>query len=69
VKISELNLSKGEEDILISIVGRRFNQNKKEIKIISNRFPNRLENKKYAILQLDKLIFEAKKIYKISKDE
>ena len=69
MKISELNLSKGEEDILISIVGRRFNQNKKEIKIISNRFPNRLENKKYAILQLDKLIFEAKKIYKISKDE
>ena len=69
MKISELNLSKGEEDILISIVGRRFNQNKKEIKIISNRFPNRLENKRYAILQLDKLIFEAKKIYKISENE
>ena len=47
------------------MVGKRFNTGKREITLITERFPNRMENKKYLIFQLEKLIEESRKLAKI----
>ena len=46
------------------MLGKRYNQGKREFRLISSRFPNRIENKKYLTLLLEKLILEAKELNK-----
>ena len=65
----ELGLSDGEEAMFRAMVGKRFNPGKREVRIVCDRFPNRIENKKYAIIQLERLISESKRIYKMQIDE
>ena len=50
------------------MVGPRYNTGKQEIKLVSDRFPNRIENKRYLILLLEKLIADAKRIDGIADD-
>jgi hypothetical protein len=50
------------------MVGPRYNRSKKEVKLTTTRFPNRIENKKYLIYLLEDLIREAKNLAKLDLD-
>ena len=60
VFVRDLGLTKDEEAILLEMVGKRYNQGRKEIKLTADRFPNRIENKRYLIVLLENLVTEAK---------
>lgn len=62
VGIDDLGLTKEELDIFIEIVGPRFNQSKNECRITCDRFTNRIENKKYTIIMLERAVAESKRI-------
>lgn len=55
-------MSKDEEYILIRMVAKRFNVGRREIRLTSERFPNRIENKRYLIYLLENLVAEAKNL-------
>jgi len=55
-----LGLTKDEEAIFLEMVGKRYNQGRKEVKLTADRFPNRIENKRYLIVLLENLVTEAK---------
>ncbi len=63
-----MNLSKQELDIFRALVGERYNNGKRELRLVARRFPNKIENKRYLIYQLERLLEEARKISK-AKDE
>mmetsp|Transcript_11041 Transcript_11041/g.15233 ORF Transcript_11041/g.15233 Transcript_11041/m.15233 type:complete len:183 (-) Transcript_11041:3-551(-) len=63
VSLSHLNLNDDERLIFIRMVAARFNQGRNEVKLVSNRFPNRLENKKYLIYMLESLLLETRRLY------
>ena len=48
------------------MVGTRYNVGKKEIKLTCERFPNRIENKRYLVLLLENLVRECKKLFAMS---
>lgn len=58
----DLNLSPDELKVFLRMIGPRYNHNTKEVKITCKRFPNRIENKRFAVLTLEKLLAEARKI-------
>ena len=60
----DLGLTKEEEAVVIAMVGTRYNQGRKEIKLTSDRFPNRIENKRYLVVLLENLLTEAKTLSK-----
>ena len=66
VSISDLGLSKEEQIIFIEMIGKRYNTGKREVNLTCDRFPNRIENKRYLTLLLENLILESKKLYKLS---
>jgi hypothetical protein len=47
------------------MVGKRYNVGRREVKLTAERFPNRIENKRYLILLLESLILESKKLNKL----
>jgi Mitochondrial ribosomal subunit protein len=53
VASSNLGLSSDELDIFLAMVGPRYNPGRKDLKIVCDRFPNRIENKKYSIIILE----------------
>jgi hypothetical protein len=64
VFVRDLGLTKEEEAVVIAMVGKRYNQGRKEIKLTSDRFPNRIENKRYLVVLLENLLAEAKTLSK-----
>ncbi len=64
LKVAEhdLQLSDGELQILRRMVGPRYNTGTREIRLTANRFPNRIENKKYLIYLLESLVKNAKSL-------
>ncbi len=62
VSINDLGLSDIEKNVLIKMVGSRYNPGKKEIRLITEEFPNRLENKKYLTHLLEHLLAETRRI-------
>jgi hypothetical protein len=55
--------------MFLAMVGSRFNPGKREVRITCDRFPNRIENKKYTIIQLERLIIESKRIFHLQSEE
>lgn len=51
-----------EKKVFIEMVSTRFNTGRRQVKLVTNRFPNRLENKKYLVYLLEKLIAESKRL-------
>ena len=51
-----------EKEVFIEMVGPRYNTGKKEVRLTSDRFSNRIENKKYLGNLLEKLIAESKRL-------
>jgi len=62
VNTADLGLSKDELAVFVEMVGPRHNQGKRTVRLTADRFPNRLENKKYLIMLLEKLIAESKRL-------
>lgn len=60
--INDLGLTDIEKKVFIEMVGKRYNSGKREVKLITNRFPNRIENKKYLIYLLEMLKSESKRL-------
>ena len=50
------------------MVGPRYNTGKKEVRLTSDRFSNRVENKKYLTNLLEKLIAESKLLASTASD-
>jgi hypothetical protein len=62
VAIPDLNLNDTERRIFVRMVGPRYQQGRHEVKLVSDRFPNRLENKKYLIYLLESLLLETRRL-------
>jgi hypothetical protein len=63
VKVADCGFSSDlERNIFIEMVGKRYNTGKKEVRLTTDRFSNRIENKKYLTLLLERLIAESKKL-------
>ena len=62
VAIPDLNLNDTERRIFVRMVGPRYQQGSHEVKLVSDRFPNRLENRKYLIFLLESLLLETRRL-------
>jgi hypothetical protein len=62
VKTADLGLNEEELKIFLVMVGPRYNQGRKEVKLTCKRFPNRIENKRFLVLTLENLLAEAKNL-------
>ena len=62
VKLEDLPLSPREMQVFMEMVGPRINPGKRELKLTAERFVNRVENKRYLIYLLEKLLLEARRL-------
>mmetsp|Transcript_13516 Transcript_13516/g.20305 ORF Transcript_13516/g.20305 Transcript_13516/m.20305 type:complete len:172 (+) Transcript_13516:173-688(+) len=62
VSIQDLNLNPEELKVFLRMVGPRYNHHRREVRIVCKQFPNRIENKRFAVLTLEKLLKEARNI-------
>lgn len=44
------------------MVGPRYDGAKQEVRIVCKRFPNRIENKRFSVLLLERLLAEARRL-------
>ncbi len=51
-----------EREIFRQIVGRRFNEERNQLKLTSNQFASRIENKRHLCWMLDRIIIGAKRL-------
>jgi hypothetical protein len=65
VSIDDLNLSATEQKIFCQMVGPRFNPGKRIVTLTCNKFPNRIENKRYLIVLLENLLAEMRRLEKV----
>ncbi|CAM9653765.1 unnamed protein product [Pylaiella littoralis] len=62
VPVPELGLSASEEERLIQIVGPRYRENRQVLRLVSDRFPNRIDNKRYLVHLLENILVEARNV-------
>jgi small subunit ribosomal protein S35 len=62
VSATDLCLNETELAVLQEMVGPRFNKNRGIIKLTSDRFPNRVENKRYLTFLLENILLECKRL-------
>ena len=62
VSIDDLGLQPRELEVFVEMVGRRVNLGRRELKLTCEQFTNRVENKRYVVYLLEKLIVEAKRL-------
>ena len=60
--MSNLGLNNQERAVLIRMLGPRYIVGSQIVRLVSTRFPNRLENRKYNIMLLEQLLAEARRI-------
>lgn len=58
-----------EYEILREIVGQRLNDDRKELRLTSNKFGSRIENKRHLVSMLDRIILSCQKLGAEIKDE
>ena len=64
-----MNLSEDERHIFIRMVGLRYNVGKREVRLTTDRFPNRIENKRYLTYLIECLVAETIKLAVIQRSE
>lgn len=63
VKMKHLPLeTDAEKEIFYQIVGKRFNHESQELKLTSNQFASRIENKRHLCWMLDRIVMGAKNL-------
>ena len=65
VNVDDIGLNDDEKAIFVEMAGPRFNQGKREVRLTAEKFANRLENKKYATLVVEKLLAECRTLAKL----
>mmetsp|Transcript_4940 Transcript_4940/g.6688 ORF Transcript_4940/g.6688 Transcript_4940/m.6688 type:complete len:188 (-) Transcript_4940:78-641(-) len=53
-----------EREMLLQLVGKRYHERTNRLMLTSNKFPSRIENKRYLVDILDRLVISAKKLAK-----
>ena len=61
--MDNLGLTDEEKKIFCHMVGPRFLSGSREVRLITSKFTNRIENKRYLIYLLENLISESKVLY------
>jgi hypothetical protein len=62
VQVPDLGLSQRELEIFREMVGPRLNPGKQKLTLTSERFTNRVENKRYLIYLLENLLAESRRL-------
>jgi hypothetical protein len=62
VNMSDIQLTQVERDIVVQIVGNRVNEERNELRLASNQFGSRIENKRHLVSMLDRIILSAKRL-------
>ena len=65
VDLNDLPLNEDERLVFLRMVGPRYNTGRNEVRLTSQKFPNRIENKRYLTLLLEQLLSEAKRLNSI----
>lgn len=60
--MKDLPLDDAEKAIFVRMVGKRLKVGNGELKLTADKFPNRMENRKYLIFLLENLIAESKRL-------
>jgi hypothetical protein len=66
VLLADLPFEGDERAIFTRMVGSRLNHGKQELTLTAEVFPNRMENRKYLLVQLERLLAEAKELGAVS---
>jgi hypothetical protein len=64
VNIDEIPLNDVELDIVKQIVGNRVNEDRGELRLASDQFGSRIENKRHLTSMLDRIVLSAKRLAK-----
>ena len=64
VHTSDLPLNAQEKEILREIVGKRLNDERKELRMSSNVFGSRIENKRHVVSMLDRILVSCQRMGK-----
>lgn len=51
-----------EKEILLQIVGSRYNPEKNELKLSSEKFGSRIENKRYLVGMIEKIVSNSREL-------
>ncbi|CAM9800996.1 unnamed protein product [Ectocarpus sp. 13 AM-2016] len=62
VPVPLLGLAPAEEERLIQIVGPRYLERQQVLRLVSDRFPNRIDNKRYLVHLLENILVEARNV-------
>lgn len=62
VSMNEIPLTQAERDIVQQIVGDRVNEERNELRLTSNQFGSRIENKRHLVSMLDRIVLTAKRL-------
>jgi hypothetical protein len=55
-------LSQEELQVFLRMIGPRYDRARDEVRIVCKRFSNRIENKRFSVLLLEKLLAEARRL-------
>jgi hypothetical protein len=64
VSTNKLLLSGPEQDILKEIVGSRWNVERQELRLTSDQFGSRIENKRHLVSMLDRIVLSSQRLAK-----
>jgi hypothetical protein len=62
VNMNDIQLTQVERDIVVQIVGNRVNDVRNELRLASNQFGSRIENKRHLVSILDRIVLGAKRL-------
>ena len=60
--MKDLPLTAEELPVFLRMVGPRYDRGKDEVRIVCKRFANRIENKRFSVLLLERLLAEARRL-------
>lgn len=66
INIRDLGLNELEKSVFRELIGPRFQPGSGQVRLTAEKFPNRIENKKYVTHLLEQLIAEAKRVASIA---
>lgn len=61
--INDLGLNEGEKKVLIRMLGPRYNPGNQELKLTTEKYSHRLENKKHLTYLIEQLVQASKELY------
>ena len=64
VHMDDIPLTQVERDIVKQIVGNRVNEERGELRLASDQFGSRIENKRHLVSMLDRIVLSAKRLAK-----